>query len=54
MASRHTDIKETVIRGDVHTVEEICTPKYAAAWAPIGLKQTVSTRASLSRVGVGR
>ena len=32
------NIKETVIRDDVYTVEDICTPKYEAACQEVGLK----------------
>ncbi|MDQ0935251.1 ABC-type xylose transport system substrate-binding protein [Streptomyces turgidiscabies] len=32
------NIKDTVIQDGVYTVKEICTPKYAADCAEIGLK----------------
>lgn len=33
-----TNIKDTVVKDGVYTVEEICTDKYAAACATLGLK----------------
>jgi D-xylose transport system substrate-binding protein len=32
------NIKDTVIQDGVYTVQDICTPEYAAACAEIGLK----------------